>query len=245
MTQQQAVCSEETETEKVREEAQSSSRRQKAAEYAKRILVLVVGLAVMSFGVALSIRASLGTSPISSIPYVLNLISGLSVGTTTILVNVGIVLQQILLLRRRFRPIALLQIPVCILFGLLTDLALLCITNVQPAAYWAQWLICLCGILLVAVGVSCEVAANVTTLPGEGTVLALCTLFPKAKFGYMKVAVDVSLVVIAASLSFLFLRGLQGVREGTVAAAILVGLLAKLFNRVLHPLTAKFFASEK
>ena len=227
MTQHQAVCSEETETEKVREEAQSSSRRQKAAEYAKRVLVLVVGLAVMSFGVALSIRASLGTSPISGIPYVLNLISGLSV------------------LRRRFRPIALLQIPVCILFGLLTDLALLCITNVQPAAYWAQWLICLCGILLVAVGVSCEVAANVTTLPGEGTVLALCTLFPKAKFGYMKVAVDVSLVVIAASLSFLFLRDLQGVREGTVAAAILVGLLAKLFNRVLHPLTAKFFASEK
>lgn len=45
--------------------------------------MLVVGLFVMSFGVALSIKASLGTSPISGIPYVLNLITGLSVGVIT------------------------------------------------------------------------------------------------------------------------------------------------------------------
>ncbi len=66
----------------------------------------------MAFGVAFSINAELGTSPVSSIPYVTSLISGLTVGTTTIIVNTVIVLLQIVVLRRHFRLIRLLQIPV-------------------------------------------------------------------------------------------------------------------------------------
>lgn len=244
MTQQEQVCSAGAETQTLQKEEHSGAIRQKVTEYCKRTLVLVIGLAIMSFGVALSIQASLGTSPISGIPYVLNLITHLSVGTTTIIVNVGIVALQAILLRRRFKLLGLLQIPVCIVFGLLTDLALLCLEDVVPTTYWAQWLICLAGIVLVAVGVSCEVTANVTTLPGEGTVLALCTLFPKAKFGYMKVAVDASLVIIAAALSFIFLHKLAGVREGTVAAALLVGLIAKFLNRFMLPFGKKIFAEK-
>ena len=128
----------------------------------------------MAVGVVLSIKATLGTSPISSIPYVLNLITGLTVGTTTIIVNTVIVLLQILLLRRRFKLIQLLQIPVCIVFGLMTDVAMELLSWVVVDAYWQQWLICIAGFVLVAVGVSFEVTAKVVTLPGEGMALALC-----------------------------------------------------------------------
>lgn len=93
----------------------------------------------------------------------------------------------------------------------------------------------------MAVGVSFEVTAGVVTLPGEGLALALCKLIP-IKFGYVKVMVDVSLVVIAAALSFAFLHRLQGVREGTVAAAVFVGLIARGLNRFLVPLGNKLYA---
>ena len=66
----------------------------------------------MALGVACSIQADLGTSPVSSLPYVLSRITPLSVGTTTILVNSGLVLLQILILRRRYDPLQLLQLPV-------------------------------------------------------------------------------------------------------------------------------------
>lgn len=210
-------------------------------EFVKRYFVLVVGLVVMAFGVALSINAELGTSPVSSIPYVTSLISELTVGTTTIIVNTVIVLLQIAVLRRRFRLVRLLQIPVCILFGLLIDLASYCIADVLPQGYLMQWLLCAAGIVLVAIGVSCEVAADVLTLAGEGLVQALCIVCT-IKFGYMKVIVDVSFVVIAVVLSFAFLHELQGVREGTVAAAIFVGLLSKLFGKFVNPVCRKFFA---
>ena len=211
-------------------------------EYVGRCVLLCIGLFVMSVGVGLSVQANLGTSPISSVPTVLWKITGLSLGTTTIIFNVLIVLIQVLLLRRRFRPLQLLQIPICILFGLLCDASLSLLGGVAPTEYWLQWLVCVAGILLVAAGVSMEVAANVSTLPGEGLALAMCKLFPKVRFGYMKVLCDSSFVVVAAALSLLFLYKLDGVREGTVAAAIFVGLIARQFNRFVLPLAGKFFA---
>lgn len=89
---------------------------------AARLGLLLAGLVVMSFGVALSIKAELGTSPISSLPYVSAQIAGLSVGTTTIILNTLFVLMQILLLRRDYEWPQLLQIAVAVVFGLLIDL---------------------------------------------------------------------------------------------------------------------------
>lgn len=126
-------------------------------------------------------------------------------------------------------------------FGLLIDLASYCIADVIPQGYLMQWLLCAVGIVLVAIGVSCEVAADLLTLAGEGLVRALCSVCP-LKFGYMKVIVDVSFVVIAVVLSFAFLHDLQGVREGTVAAAIFVGLLSKLFGKFVEPVCRKLYA---
>ena len=150
------------------------ARKRSRAELFRRWLFLAAGLLIMALGVACSIQADLGTSPVSSLPYVLSRITPLSVGTTTILVNSGLVLLQILILRRRYDPLQLLQLPVAVAFGYLTDLALWAVDFLQPAAYWQQWLLCLAGILLVGVGVSFEVTAGVATMAGEGVVLAIC-----------------------------------------------------------------------
>ena len=215
------------------------SARRSGAELVRRCPFLAAGLLIMALGVACSIRASLGTSPISSLPYVLSQIAPLSVGTTTILVNGVLVLIQIPILRRRYDPVQLQQLPVAVAFGCLTDLALWVVSFLQPAAYWQQWLLCLVGIALVGVGVSCEVTAGVVTLAGEGMVLAVCKAFP-VKFANAKVGFDVTLVALSTVLSFLFLGKLTGVREGTVAAAICVGLIAKQVNKPMRRFAQRY-----
>ena len=196
----------------------------------KRYLVLFAGLWIMAFGVAFSIKANLGTSPISSVPYVVSLFAPLTVGNATILMHCVFILIQILLLRRKYERIQLMQLPVAFLFGYLTDFGVWALEKVVCRTYWQQWLACLAGVILVAVGVSLEVKADVVVLAGEGVVLAICKVLP-VKFGFMKVGFDVTLVIIACLLSLSILGTLQGVREGTVAAAIFVGLLAKRFGK--------------
>ena len=221
--------------------------KQKAIEYIKRYAFLLVGLFIMSFGVAFSKKAALGSSPISSIPFVLEPITNgaLKIGIATTIVNTLIVLLQIAILRKKFKWINLLQIPVCAAFGYLCQFAEWCISDIVLTAYWQQWLICITGIVLVAFGVSMEVTASVMTLAGEGLTLALCQVLPKIKFGFMKVIVDVSLVSLAVALSFIFLHRLyfERVRDGSAAAAVCVGVLARKFKKFMKPLGNKLFGS--
>ena len=199
-------------------------------ELCKRYAVLLAGLTIMAFGVALSIRATLGTSPISSLPYVASLLLPLTVGEATIAMHCAFIALQILLLRKEYDPLQLMQLPVAVAFGYLTDFALRVLAPLVCSSYGQQWLACAAGVVLVAFGVSCEVNADVVMLAGEGLVLAICRV-TGAKFGNMKVAFDVALVVIASVLSLCFLGRLEGVREGTLAAALCVGQMARLWNR--------------
>ena len=199
----------------------------------KRYLLLLLGLSIMAFGVAFSIKASLGTSPISSVPYVVSLFAPLTVGTATIIMHCVFIVMQILILRRDYHPIQLMQLPVAFFFGYLTDFGVWAVQGISYDTYWQQWIICIIGIFLVAAGVSLEVKAGVVVLAGEGVVLAICKVLP-VKFGHMKVGFDVTLVVVACLLSVVFTGQLQGVREGTVAAAIFVGLIAKRIGKILE-----------
>ena len=90
-------------------------------ELIKRYLFFTVGLFVNSLGVACITKASLGTSPITSVPYVLSLGFQPSIGQFTVFWNLLLVACQLALLRRKFRPIQLLQVPVAAVFGLFID----------------------------------------------------------------------------------------------------------------------------
>ena len=204
-----------------------------------RWICLLIGLSIMAFGVAFSIKASLGTSPISSFPYVTSWVSGLSTGTTTIIINIFFVVLQILILRKQFGLFQLLQIPATIVFGLMIDLGGFVIQGISYKDYFQQWILCIVGILLVAFGVSIEVMAKLVTTPGEGMVLTICKVLP-IKFGNMKVVFDTTLVCLSIFVSVLCLGHLEGVREGTIAAAIGVGLFTKQFKKPVSKFEQKF-----
>ena len=192
----------------------------------RRYLILMIGLAVMAVGVAFSIKAD-------SVPYVISLFTPLTVGTVTILMHGVFILMQILILRKDYHLIQLMQLPAAFFFGYLTDFGVWALQGIHYGSYWQQWIFCVIGILLLGVGVFLEVKAGVVVLAGEGLVLAICQVLP-VKFGNMKVAFDVALVVTACVLGLVFTGQIQGVREGTVAAAILVGQIAKRLGKLME-----------
>ena len=83
----------------------------------KRYIIFLVGLFVNSLGVSLITKANLGTSPISSIPYVLSLNFPLTLGNFTIIFSILLIILQLFILRKNFKLEHLLQIPISILFG--------------------------------------------------------------------------------------------------------------------------------
>ena len=129
------------------------------------------------------------------------------VGTATIMLHVILITLQALILRHRYRPIQLLQLPLAVLFGLLTGASNAMLGFLSPSSYLGSWLFCLIGIILVAAGVSAEVLSGTIPLAAEGLSLALSEATGR-KFGTMKVSVDCTLVASSLILSSIFLRSL-------------------------------------
>lgn len=201
-------------------------------EKLKRYLIFLVGLFVNSLGVSLITKANLGTSPISSIPYVLSLNFPFTLGNFTIFFSIFLIVLQLIILRKNFKLEHILQIPVSIIFGYFIDLTMILFSWVNPEAYIMKIVYLLIGCLILGVGVYMEVLADVVMLPGESFVRAIVLTW-KTNFGTTKICFDVSMSVLAAVLSFVFAGRLAGVREGTVIAALLVGFIARLIGKKL------------
>lgn len=195
----------------------------------KRYILLIIALFILALGVALSVKANLGTSPISCVPYVISLFVPLTMGQVTIIMHIVFILIQIILLRKDFELIQLLQLPVAFIFGYFTDFTIWLLSFVKPESYPTQWVCAILSFILIGLGVFLEVHANAIVLSGEGMMLAIAKTF-NLEFSKVKIGVDVTQVTLGIIISFVALHGLFGIREGSIAAAILVGVFVKFFN---------------
>ena len=209
-------------------------------EKTKRYLIFILGLFVNSLGVSLITKANLGTSPISSIPYVLSLNFPLSLGNFTVIFSLLLIFLQLLILGRNFKAEHVLQIPVSFAFGWFIDICMSLLWFLNPQQYLLQIFYLLVGCIILGIGVYMEMLADVVMLPGESFVRAVVFRW-KTEFGLTKVCFDVFMTVLAALLSILFSGALLGVREGTIIAAILVGFIARLIGRKLSFLPKMLF----
>ena len=114
---------------------------------------------------------------------------------------------------------------------------------VDPKNYLVKVIALLVGCAILGFGVYLEVLADVVMLPGESFVRAIVQTW-KTNFGTTKIIFDISMAVIAAALSFLFSGQLNGVREGTIIAALLVGFIARVLGKKLEFIKPVLFPEE-
>lgn len=193
---------------------------------AGRWLLLVWGMLVATAGIVFITRAGLGTTPISTVPFTVGEITGLTFGEATFAVNILFVLVQWVLLRSRFHYSSFFQIPIVSVFSWFIDLHMGWTAWIGDDPYVVRFLWGLLGNLFLAFGIYWQVASKTIVQPGEGMVLAFSVVLRKS-FGTVKVWNDVTLVLLAVILGFVCLGHVAGVREGTVVSAFLVGFLIK------------------
>lgn len=193
----------------------------------RRYLLFCISLFVNALGIAFITRAALGTSPITSVTYVLSMFTPFTIGEWTIMLNIlFVVLEPFMMTRRDLKDdlrMFLLQIPISFCFGIFIDI---CMHHIlfwlNPSTYPAMISALLVGCIILAVGIALEVKANAAMMAGEYFVKVITKRF-HGEFGYIKLGFDVTLVAIACTLSLIFMSGIYGVREGTVIAALIVG----------------------
>lgn len=231
----------------MREAAVSVDLKSRIIGFLWQHVLLFVSLFVMTAGVALCVRSALGSSVISTIPYVMteagtaSMAPGLTIGQYTYLMNFILVIAQIIVLRRKFEAVQLFQLVIGFAFGGLLDVNMALTTGMVGDGLLSKIMAQFIGCTILGIGIAFEVRCGSVTMPGEGMPVALTRVtelpFPKAK-----IIVDISLVVIAVILGYVFfgrwMSNVVGV--GTLFAMFYVGLVVKFiapkikwFDRVL------------
>ena len=203
-------------------------------EIVKRYVLCVVSLFISALGVAVTKHGELGVSPISSVSNVLcEKFPAFSLGTWLFIWNCALILGQVALLRKNFKPIQLLQVPMSLLFGVFTDIGTILVKNIPAEIYAVKILLVIAGTMILGLGIALAVIANAIMNSGEAFVKAVSDVSGK-DFGNLKIIFDILCVITAAVLSLIFFCfRLRGIREGTIIAAATTGLMVKLFTKLL------------
>ncbi len=208
--------------------------------WVKRVFIYCLGLFLMALGVSISVKSDLGVSPVNSIPYVVSLITGVDQGVCVTVIFCGFIGLQFLILLKNFKMKSLLQIIASTAFGYFVTTTNKMSVGVPPCGNYPMRLVYLAiSMVLVAIGVALYLKPNLIPLPGEGVMQALVDRFG-IKFPNAKTGFDTTMVVVSALLSLIVFHRLSGVREGTIIAAIGIGQMMKVWNRLADDKITKF-----
>ena len=200
-----------------------------------RILMYILGLFILTIGISISVKSDLGVSPLSSLPYTMTCVWGIEMGKATIIFHCLLVLLQVILLGRKFKPINLLQVLAGIIFGYFTTFCNYLISFIpSPNNIVDQIMMALISTVFVAVGTFFYLPAKIMPLAGEGIVDTIAVV-TKTEFSNIKIMFDSFLVLVSVIICFIVLHNLGSVGIGTLIAELLVGTeigyLTKLFGK--------------
>ena len=202
--------------------------------------IFLIGLFIASLGVAFSTKAGLGTSPVASVPYSVSLVNhALSFGWWLIILSLIQILVQVLLLRKQCNPVEIaVQLAVAFVYGSLTDFSCGLLAGLQPVSYPARFAVMLAGCVVLGLGIWIQYKGGVAMLPGEAMNRAVSRVTGR-RYENVKIFFDVLYILLAGIICLVFLGRLEGVREGSVIAALLIGNIIRFYNRVFDSLTKK------
>jgi uncharacterized membrane protein YczE len=191
-------------------------------------------------GVALSAKAGLGTSPVASVPYSVSLVNHtLTFGWWLNMWSVLQIAVQIALLRKKCKPVEIIiQTVLAFVYGYLTDFSCKLISGLQANNYIMQFALMILSCFVLGFGIWIQFKGGVAMLPGEAMNRAISEVTGK-KYENIKIFFDVLYIIVAAAICFIFIGKLEGVREGSIIAAVLIGNIIKLYNSLYNKLTRK------
>lgn len=225
-----------------------------------RVLVYLFGLTIIAIGINLSEKSALGISPVGSVSTVLSKFTGASFGSMIAVVYCALVPIQLLILRKKFRPVNLLGIPMAVIFGLAVDIfgvsaftptlagipigftktyrgLLMGLPKIR-GGYTTRMMYLLLSVVAIGVGIFLYMRQKLIPLPTEGLASSISEVSSKT-FGKAKLLVDISMLTAALILQVILLGGLNSfigkkavaVREGTLLSALLVRQVVRGLNR--------------
>ncbi|WP_456275994.1 YczE/YyaS/YitT family protein [Bacillus sp. AK128] len=195
-----------------------------------RISFYLIGLLILSLGVAFTIQSNLGAGPWDALNVGLSTTFGLTVGSWVIIVGLILIIVNAVLLKERPDVLAVFTI---VIVGALIDFWLLFILHqLEPTTFINQLMVMALGLILLSLGISIYLQAKFPIIPIDKFMLAI----------QHRLNVNLMVAKTIGELTALILALIFGgpIGVGTIIIALSVGPLVQLFFPRMERLKEKW-----
>lgn len=205
------------------------------------VLFLTCGVA---FSQTLALKANIGVCACwDAVGLNVYELSGLKVGTFSMIMHTICVLIQLVLQRKEFGVWKFLQIPYVVLFGTILNFFYYDVMTFELDQYWIRLLFVVFSYVGLALFLGPLLLLNLVNMPSE----AMCVVVSgKYEIDYAKVRVTLDALCIIASVAMSLSGGVSlKVREGTVIGMLMLGPLEKVSMNFFRPYITKLKSMDK
>lgn len=196
----------------------------------KKYLILILVLILAAFFCSMNAKANIGVGACwDSVGINVSEITGMKIGTFTIIVNTAFVILQMIILKKDFSPARFLQIPASIIFGMAVNFSYYNVLTFELSSYLQRFLLWIMSNIGGAAFIGAITVLNIVVMPVE----AVCAvLSERTKWGFAKWRWGVDMMCVITSITLSLAFGLSfKVREGTLLGAMIFGPLMGQFMK--------------
>ena len=195
-----------------------------------RLLLYLLGLLIMTFGIAVTTKGGVGIASVSTISFAASKMTPLSFGMCSSLFHAFCFLSQIVI-TRRFTTMSLLQIPMVYIFGVLLDFYGSLLKFAASNIFYGCLIVAV-GTLVFSLGLRIILGADLVFAPPDGLAKTIGEKlgWPMSK---SKLIFDTAVVSTSALLTYIFLGNpFVAVGFGTVITMLIAGPAIGFYIRV-------------
>ena len=182
---------------------------------------LILAIIINSMGVLLMLQSGSGISAISSVPYAFSeVLPKLSLGTWTYIFQ-GLLVITLMVLKKRFVPSYLFSFVAGFLFGEMMDVNELWITKL-PLSIPLRIFYFVLSYIIICFGIALSNRCKLPIIPTDLFPRDLSEIINKP-YARVKIAFDVTCLLVTACLTYFALGKILGLGVGTVVAAFTMG----------------------
>ena len=197
----------------------------------KSLIIYFSGLVILCLGTVLNTKTNLGVAAISGVSYVLSKTTSLTLGTATFLIFCIFIIMQ-WLINKKIDLLTVLQLPVSLLFGRLTDFVNTRVLVFEANNLVSGFIMLAFAIVLSALGVTLMVSQNLVPNAPDGVVQAIANKLGWT-FGKAKVAFDLGCISISVVIAIVMSGHIIGIGIGSLLSMLLIGNCCNVFKKVL------------
>lgn len=205
----------------------------------KRILLLLFSVIGCGMGIALTLKAGIGVAPYDAVSVGVSELLNMKTGDIVVLLNFLLVLSQLIMKGKDFKPIQFLQMIVSIVMGWSINLFLYNLFgNIEVTNYLLRLLLFLLGQCICAIFICISLELRVISFPLESTCMIISEK-TKQSLGIVRQYADIVFVGISVIPTLAFKASLS-LREGSIISLVVFGPLLDIVKPYIIKLLNSF-----